>query len=91
MCQEAWMDSDIPELMFVLQRLLCTAQFTRCSARRRPFLCRFGPNSMDVDTVSQVLSHRQCYLRDVSLVFPALQCWQVMRNEGAGSMVLLWT
>lgn len=39
MCQEAWMDSDIPEIMFMLQRLLCTVTFTRCSAGRRPFLC----------------------------------------------------
>lgn len=29
MCQEAWMDSDIPEMMFMLQRLLRAVTFTR--------------------------------------------------------------
>lgn len=68
MCPEAWMDSDVQEIMFRLRPLPCTFGFTRCSAERVPELGQSGRTCTETQLIKPRFNHPRYYSSMFSLL-----------------------
>lgn len=86
MCPEAWMDSDVQEIMFRLRPLPCTCGFTRCSAERVPELGQGGQTCTETQLIKPRLNRPRYY----SSMFSLLTGYHNSRRGAAGPAVDPW-